>query len=70
MIPCYLVKMEELVKKAKVQNSVANVHLALRVIVVKWMSLSVLLCPVKMEVLARMDLVLPTTALALKAGEE
>ena len=56
----HLVKMGVLVRKAKVHNSPVNVHPALRVIFVTWMSLSALLSLVKMEVLARKEQALPT----------
>ena len=51
----HLVKMGVLARKAKVHNSPVNVHPALRVIFVTWMSLSALLSLVKMEVLARKE---------------
>ena len=58
----HLVKMEALARKTKVHNSPVNVHPALRVIFVTWMSLSALLSLVKMEVLAWMKQALPTLA--------
>ena len=57
-------------RKDKAHNSPVNVHPALRVMFVKWMSLSALLSLAEMAVPVPKGLVLLTTALAVKDGEE